>query len=772
MDAFVKHFFPQFSTPGAVFRFDDVPSIWTYADGEVNTTVRGTVTPTQKTIHQRMTPLGKLIAEPVHLMSTFDGITKEYLTPEGTLKFEQIAHDLKTAGGYSNQDASRHIALAMSMSWSDNHTALILNMLRYVFLMRVKETRGNLNGALGTFTEEDMIIDMDQWWGTQYPAESAFTTWPVQPQRGADGYEYVEVHQLLTAALDTPADVLDLRANSPQGALFVLKMLNQWRRSSRMRLDYDTGKLTHAVYYRGPGVVDDYDRWAERQELGDLTMISSSEAWTQLKAYVCQNRVYENFSTALYLFCTMAYQYVPETAEGTYWVKMAMRANIPAFSSIRGRYPFFNTGEAAFLNQRPLDEWNYISGKLEKLNLMALVWSQAYYMGLTIRSMRRGFEDQPDDLDFTAPSMVSVDTRTSAAVSEFVRVAAPLAGIKGVSVKFDEDTEAINTARHVHTRNADDAELPSAHKYGADTVFGAPLGPVRVRPTTLPAGPAREAAIAMVALKKATLQQARELDPECDFGEEFSAALEDCMVVKNPRPQGNRVKTVLVPVLPMPGWPTFLLPTQPTSYPTPFMGEGLLDSALGHFTKNMVHTSITEAWRLVSYMSSVGYSMAYEIRGTTCGPTEFLAGRTSGQIWPILFEPEDTLGKIVFKGQTRAPGTRLTLPPVHSQYLLDTKISYKHEIYRRGVSAQEFGTDNDIQDFGGATTFHITAPTMTVSVTDEMRNIRGFYSRQTLDFRFAPYVRAGVIPDASAAAPEPEGGEPQPNANAPGAEEN
>ena len=42
----------------------------------------------------------------------------------------------------------------------------------------------------------------------------------------------------------------------------------------------------------------------------------------------------------------------PDTAEGMTWLTHVPEVHLPKFGSVRGRYPFLNSGEAAFIQAK------------------------------------------------------------------------------------------------------------------------------------------------------------------------------------------------------------------------------------------------------------------------------------------------------------------------------------------------------------------------------------------------------------------------------------
>ncbi|KAF3338476.1 Major capsid protein [Carex littledalei] len=485
MDTFVRNFFPNYNTPGVDFRFDKKPQTWCFSTGLLQTNVDGLERSVRRCVYQPMTPLGLATAKLERMGSVYDGLNKQYLTAEGQINFIAISDSLKLMAGKSYTEVSVFISKAQSMRWDDNHVSLIFNMMRYVMLKKFAEVTGSLNGSLGHFKEADLDIDLDQYWTTEYPEECAFTTWPTQPP--AAGH-YVSVMFLDDPFPANDSSALDLRGLTEDQTIFVLIMLNAWTRRSRFKLDFSLPQLTHAAAYRGSyNVTTTYDNWANGTE--QVAMPSSASAWEALRKYVTQNRLFEHFSTALYLMSAMTYQFVPETAEGIAWLAVDWKAVLPSFYSIRGRTSFLNTGDAAFLNQRPLDEWGYIANRIEKINLMALVFSQAVYSGFAIRSVRKCFELEPQDLYQSESMFYSVENLISAAAAEFTRVDCPLSGTAGVYISASTEIDRYVEDREVLTCNVEGTQVPQTHTYGVQESTTPRLYTVQVPMMTFPGYP-------------------------------------------------------------------------------------------------------------------------------------------------------------------------------------------------------------------------------------------------------------------------------------------
>lgn len=159
------------------------------------------------------------------------------------------------------------------------------------------------------------------------------------------------------------------------------------------------------------------------------------------------------------MVCAMAYQFLLPTAEGTYWLSLEWKASLPAFHPIRGRYVLLNEGESLKVKKGALSEWNFINNQIEKVNLMALIFSQAAHTGLAVKSTRRSLEDNPSDLYNKEGDFYSAINMFSAAASECAQSQAPVSGMSDVYLYCTEDFERHSTTRHVVTTNSAQDDL-------------------------------------------------------------------------------------------------------------------------------------------------------------------------------------------------------------------------------------------------------------------------------------------------------------------------
>ncbi|XP_074280012.1 uncharacterized protein LOC141605219 [Silene latifolia] len=697
MDSFTRNFSNNHRTLKVPFVLDANQRVWCYAEHHLNVKVDDTLCSVPKKIRQPMTPLGLMSLQLEGMDSVYGGVNKTYLTPEGQISIPAVSDTLKWSSGKSPAEVSYHIGAIQSCRWEDNHVSLLFNMLRYVFLQRFREARGNLDGQMGIFTEEALAIDMDQWWPAGYPATAAFTSWPTQPtvtgQGQEAGHNGVRVQRLLDAFPSDNVAALDLHNLSQKEEMFVLIMLNAWRRTSRYRLDAELPLLTEHVIYRGHDVTECYNSWALGTAVTPFLPLDSAAAWHAMSRYVSQNRLFDHFSAALYLVTALTYQYVPDVAEATAWLPLQWLAVLPEFFSIRGRFTFFTTGEGAFINQRPFDEWKYIGGHVEKINLMALTFAQAFSMGIAIRGMRQCFELEPDDVHQTDMDFWNAEKFASAAVAEFTRIDVPLSGMGGVYITCGENLDHIDSSREVLTMNLVTEDVPQTHHYGMRRVSVQRTERRRVAADQVPPNyPGRTKLLATLNITRKMAELALTHDKDWVLSDEQRAALEDTVYIDEVTTAAGEYRTVMVPMLPPPGFPVFLTPTQPLPYPTPYDMAGVLNKETGDFEAKGNSLKLCEAWRVVSFLDSIGYDTQYKVYGCVIGAKKFLKGRHSEQMWPIYYLPEDGDLPVVLKTQTARSDCSIVIPSFVNKYFTSHSVTYKYHVYCCGVGS---GRDRD-----------------------------------------------------------------------------
>ncbi|KAM7266308.1 hypothetical protein ACFE04_004205 [Oxalis oulophora] len=299
---------------------------------------------------QTMTPAGLTTSTFGSSDSSLDGISKYYVSPEGVLNLTLVEQTLKYNCGL------RSTNFIYGWNWADNHTTLLLNMLRYVLICRMTNNGAHAIAALHDFTSGGVTVS---------PASSAFKI-NDYPDGTGWGMEWPCTNFPRYTKLDTECPssehpAIILLGLSPEQCRFVLLMTAKWERRSRLRLDFAVDKLAEEVLYRADTIVPSLDDWATPGEEAGAVMpepVSWEQGWYALKVYVSHNRLYDHFSTVLYLVSGLSYQFWPTVAEAFSWLQINWNVSLPEFRSIRGRFTFFNGFEAFFASHRALSEWD------------------------------------------------------------------------------------------------------------------------------------------------------------------------------------------------------------------------------------------------------------------------------------------------------------------------------------------------------------------------------------------------------------------------------
>nr|WEL36414.1 capsid protein [Bursera graveolens associated totivirus 1] len=641
MDTFVRRFFNEFEAPGADMVYNNRLSTRTFIRAAL--TVKDDEVAQNRFFYssQPMTTLGKMDANINTTLTSLDGLTRQYLTPEGTINTNMVGEELRQTSGMIPTNLQGHIQTMSHWNWADNHTTLLLNMLRFTFIRRMTSSVSNINTNLGTYNDGHVSINMDQFWGTEYPATFDFgREWP----GGNADANYPDYVRLNESAPTYDYSAVDLRGLSAVQARYVLLMLGSWRRRSRLRADFATARLIDNVYYRSDMAIPSLDDWiVEENPRGPVAaapeVIGWQQSWSALKTYVTQNRLYDHFSTALYLFCASFYQYEPVTAESVYWLALDWNLSLPKFSSIRGRYSFLNEGEAALVSHRALSEWGYISGSLEKINLMALTFSQAYLCGLAVRPIRRGLEDKPMDMFHSEVEFYNTASMISAAAAELIRGEVPLSGMTGVYIycyeKFDEFDE---------TRR------------------------IRIM--------------------------------ETELGDEM-----DGYHIETRETDTGNVLEVVTPYLTFPGFPTLLVPLDPFPFNSPLSLSGRVTSDDLEICRNNARVLPREMWSLANIGRLCGYDSVVRISTDTVGPSEYFGPNDVSFVWPVLIDEGQTEEKIAFNGYDMRDAHFVDLPPIWTRFFRGKSFEYNIRVMQRGVSQTFAGDRRNIEEAGPPNTF-------------------------------------------------------------------
>lgn len=435
MDKFIKNFFANFDSPGLEF-LNSGGVFDIEARAQARTSFDAFPYHRSLTVKQSMTWLGKVECYVSGGPSDLDGLAKQYLTTEGSINFSSLGSDLKNQSGQQTAVWSSYMANMQRWSWRDNQVALLVNALRWTLLKKLESvSEGNgLSDILPVYDDGHVIIDRTQVFDASYPRhDGSDFSWP----GGVVDAHYPAMSQFNTFSAPDESDAIDLRGFGQAEAQWMLAMLGKWERSSRYAIDFSTPMLTKSVGYRRANEVGGFGLWLAPKTEEDRVVpkpLGWVSAWSALRRYVVQNRLYSQFMVAVQVLSEVMCQFLPDSAEGQVWLAMTRDIHIPAFNAVRGRYALLTEGESAFLSHRALREWAYIGTQLERITLYSAALNQAFQTGVGIRTQRVINEENPTDVLATAHVVSSVETSYAAYCSEATKTPVPLHGMSDVYV--------------------------------------------------------------------------------------------------------------------------------------------------------------------------------------------------------------------------------------------------------------------------------------------------------------------------------------------------
>lgn len=383
-------------------------------------------------VSQRFTLVGDPIVTMSESGSYLDGLSKKYLTLEGGLALENVLSDLRTNSGFPATIVSTHAFNIASWRWYDNHVALLLNMLR-AYHLKVLDEQGQFSaGSYPHYDDGHIKINLTP---TTAAAETSKFRWPFRrsSQMAPEWVHFTESMPTLDVSY------LDLRPLSNIEVNFVLMMMCRWDRQTNLSLDFDLPNLADRFAYRHSSNVTEADEWIVGERVdASFQPPSSSVMLAAIRKYVNHNRVFNHFETAAQVLAQLMVKPLPNNAEGHAWLMHQPTVNIPRFGSVRGRYPFLVTGEAALVQATALEDWSAIMGKPEVLFTYAVHMAVSVNTGLYLRRLKKTgmgttVDDSYEDGVFTSP-----ESFNAAAVACATGEDAPLNGMSDVYVFYPE----------------------------------------------------------------------------------------------------------------------------------------------------------------------------------------------------------------------------------------------------------------------------------------------------------------------------------------------
>ncbi|GAB2300894.1 hypothetical protein Dimus_034931 [Dionaea muscipula] len=724
MDQFAMHFFPQFAGPGVPFKSDDNGNFSTFFEGMLRVETYNMVQGRPYHSHQGMTPLGLMTAELNYCCGETVG------GAEGS-----INHG--TAQWYG------HMALAnICRNWEDNQVSLLINLLRFAFLRRLTslKTVDNLNGSLGIYDDDHVRIDRDQWFGDEYPAQNNWE-WP----GGVDVEEYPVFESIVDMAPDEDCDVIDLRFLNDEQARTVMLLTGPWRRRSRYRLDFSLPALTRRLRYRRHNI-SGLERFTNRMETppaGMPQLPSWTVVWNALCSYVVHNRLYGQFSVALYMVASMTYQFIPSSAEGNWWLSLRWHARLPKFYAVRGRCSFMNQGNSALASHRALSEWGYVNENMEKVNLISILFSQAYFTGLAVRAYRRAVERDPSDLFNTQSIFSNCFYFISAAATEAVRVRVPLSGMDGVYLYCQGNFEEPDDEREILTL-VDVDDIKRRPGYSLRIGRYRTQRPVMRRKERVIMKPAQSSGLRSTA----SLVEVTPMTPEAQSPAPHTQADQ----VEEPEEEEEVVEEyeedrvyLKLPWIPFAGMPNLLTPISPfgdVSTPLSLDGHIKLDTGTRTFDSWDVEAKV--AWNAAHVARLCGYNIGTVNDNMYAGGDRFFAPDDVNFVWPLYLKPKRGGWTFMLNGMDSRDNHFISLPNMTTKFF-NSEIVWRTIVSSKGVAVAPFERPTLVNEYGAPARL-VREMMVYANVPQGFEGPRGYISRQGEDFQFATYVPAGAIP--------------------------
>nr|ATL63195.1 major virion coat protein [Saccharomyces kudriavzevii virus L-A-1082] len=365
--------------------------------------------------------------------SYLEGIAKKYLTLDGGLAIDNVLNELKSTCGIPGNAVTSHAYNITSWRWYDNHVALLMNMLRAYHLQVLSEQGQYSAGNYPMYHDGHVKIKLD----VAIDDEEGPTSFEWPSDRTIDTYPDWAQFSESFPSIDVP--YIDIRPMTTTEVSFVQMMMCKWHRRTNLAIDYEAPTLADKFAYRHAITVHDADDWIEGDRGDEQFRPPSSKIMlSALRKYVNHNRLYNQFYTASQLLAQIMIKPVPNCAEGYAWLMHDALVNIPKFGSIRGRYPFLLSGDAALIQSTALEDWAAIMAKPELVFTYAIQVAIALNTGLYLRRVKKtGFGTTIDDSYEDGP-FLQPETFVQAALACCTGQDAPLNGMSDVYVTYPE----------------------------------------------------------------------------------------------------------------------------------------------------------------------------------------------------------------------------------------------------------------------------------------------------------------------------------------------
>lgn len=492
MDTLISDMFVENHRPG--IKYGHVNGMFTTV-GEANAQLTGVGSIQQRffDIRQQMTYLGASSGELFDGVSDYSGFHISMLTPQGGLNMERILNLVRTSNisVITNQ--------VMMCTWKDNHVALMVNLMRFGMLLKLKEENlggaSTLKGKFDIYNDGNVSIDlntMNEEFGTAEPEEATFLPVP----REEEARVSLNVRNDLVIYDDV--EVVNAIELTKEQCMILYFMMCKWQRSTRYLLDFDLPVLTDRTVVFRRNDTFTTNEWLEKYFQNDLTgaqvqtTFTSKAVLSTLRAYVESNRLHEQFSVASTILAGVTCSMFADNAEGLAHVVMARKVCLPRFRSCRGRIWEIVDDMPAGLTGGGVTEFKNVTSTYERYLLACVIYTQAYQTGMFIRVMRYHNEDLPEDIDSTWSELKRREQQISLLAAEAIRKYVPVSTVSAgyTYVPGYSEPEGVTglvlKTRAGQTRQSGYKMVESATepgKFDLDVqVLGAPGVPVMILP--------------------------------------------------------------------------------------------------------------------------------------------------------------------------------------------------------------------------------------------------------------------------------------------------
>lgn len=385
------------------------------------------------TASQDYTWVGNVLMRMSEVASSLDGLNKKCLTLDGAISTENVFQELKNLAGFQNNIIAEHIYNVADWKWYDNHVALLVNLLRFYILSDLNERSKLSTGKFPVYDDGHVIIDLND----TLPLEDKVIDWTWPGRRVDESYPYWNPMTEFLPVTDDPH--IDLRPLTEEEAKVVLMMTGEWKPQTNYKLDFYTPRLAEKILYRYRNPISSLNEWLDAEGTAPTYYLPKSRViWSALRKYVTHNNLYNQFYTATNIVAQVMLTVYPDTAEGMTWLTHVPEVHLPKFGSVRGRYPFLNSGEAAFIQAKALEDWAALIAKPELLFTYGMMLASTLNIGLAVRDAKASLLIGEDKSSFDDTLFLTPETFFASAVSLATGLDAPLNGMGDVYVFYPE----------------------------------------------------------------------------------------------------------------------------------------------------------------------------------------------------------------------------------------------------------------------------------------------------------------------------------------------